>query len=189
VVYLQPLGKELPDGDVEAVRRGLVEMYSLEVRVLPRVPLPKTAWYAPRQRWRAEKILELLDTLLPRDGDRILGLTGADISTTKGKIEDWGVLGLGELPGKSGVISSFRAQRRARDSLQPRERLAKVAVHEIGHTLGLDHCPEDGCLMHDAEGKVQSCDVEFDLCEKCRAKIAATGRVIPPHPKPPWRMK
>jgi archaemetzincin len=188
VLYLQPLGKELPDADVEAVRRGIVEFYRLEVRVLKRVPLPQAAWYAPRRRWRAEKILELLDTLLPEDGTRILGLTAADISTTKGKVEDWGVLGLGELPGKAGVISSFRAQRRARDELQPRERLAKVAVHEIGHTLGLDHCPTEGCLMHDAEGKVTSCDVEFDLCEKCRRALAESGRDIPPHPKPPWRM-
>jgi archaemetzincin len=189
VVYLQPLGTELPDGDVEAVRRGIVEFYGLEVRVLSRVPLPQAAWYAPRQRWRAEKILDFLNTQMPDDGDRILGLTGADISTTKGKVEDWGVLGLGELPGKSGVISAFRAKKRAKDPLLPRERLAKVAVHEIGHTLGLDHCASEGCLMHDAEGQVQSCDVEFDLCEKCRARIADSGRVIPAHPKPPWRPK
>jgi archaemetzincin len=189
ILYLQPLGKELPDADVEAVRKGIVEFYGLEVRVLSRVPLPPAAWYPQRQRWRAEKILEFLDTQMPDDGDRILGLTGADISTTKGNVQDWGVLGLGELPGKAGVISAFRARRRAKDPSSPRERLAKVAVHEIGHTLGLDHCPSDGCLMHDAEGKVQSCDVEFDLCEKCRARIADSGRVIPPHPKPPWRMK
>jgi archaemetzincin len=189
ILYLQPLGADLPDADVEAVQRGIVEFYGLEVRILSRVPLPQAAWYAPRQRWRAEKILEFLNTQIPDDGYRILGLTAADISTTKGSVQDWGVLGLGELPGKSGVISAFRARKKAKDPLLPRERLAKVAVHEIGHTLGLDHCPSDGCLMHDAEGKVQSCDVEFDLCDKCRARIAETGRVIPPHPKAPWRPK
>ena len=187
ILYLQPLGKELPDADVEAVRRGIVEFYGLEVRILKRVPLPPAAWYPPRRRWRAEKILEFLDTRLPEDGERILGLTAADISTTKGQIDDWGVLGLGELPGKAGVISSFRAKRRAKDALVPRERLAKVAVHEIGHTLGLDHCPTEGCLMHDAEGKVQSCDVEFDLCPHCRQKLSDSGRTIPASPKPPWR--
>jgi archaemetzincin len=189
VLYLQPLGSALPDGDVEAVRRGIIEMYGISVRVLSRVPLPKSAWYAPRHRWRAEKILEFLDGQLPEDGTRILGLTAADISTTKGSYDDWGVLGLGELPGKSGVISSFRAQRRAGDAQVPRERLAKVAVHEIGHTLGLDHCPTPGCLMQDAEGSVTSCDVEFDLCPRCRARLTESGRTLPPSPHPPWRAK
>jgi archaemetzincin len=186
VLYLQPLGKAIEDADVEAVKRGIVEFYGLEVKILPRVPLPKSAWYPPRRRWRAEKILEFLNEKIPEDGMRILGLTADDISTTKGSYDDWGVLGLGELPGKSGVISSFRARRRAADKLVPRERLAKVAVHEIGHTLGLDHCPTEGCLMHDAEGSVTSCDVEFDLCPRCREKLGARVRE---HPKAPWRIK
>jgi archaemetzincin len=187
ILYLQPMGKQLPDADVDAVKRGLVEFYGLEVRVLPRVPLPQAAWYPRRQRWRAEKLLEFLDTRIPDDGERILGLTASDISTTKGPYDDWGVLGLGELPGRSCVISSFRVKRRARDPLVPRERLAKVAVHEIGHTLGLDHCPTTGCLMEDAEGQVTTSDREWDLCPRCRAKVSATGRALPPSPKPPWR--
>ena len=36
-----------------------------------------------------------------------------DISTTKGRFPDWGVLGLGELPGTASVISSFRCHRGA----------------------------------------------------------------------------
>ena len=188
IVYLQPLGAELPDADVAMVRAGLTGMYGLEVAILPRVPLPRTAWYPKRERYRAEKILTYLDTLLPKDGVRILGLTGVDISTTKGEIEDWGVLGLGELPGASGVISAFRCHKRSRSALNARERLAKVAVHEIGHTLGLPHCPTIGCLMRDAEGSVLSTDHEFDLCEKCRAQLSASGRVLPSPPVLPWRV-
>jgi archaemetzincin len=183
---VQPLGPELPDEDVALVERALNEIYGLSVRVLPRVALPEAAWYAARRRWRADRILQFLDGRLPPDGARVLGLTAADISTTKGDIFDWGVLGLGELPGRSGVISSFRCHRRARSDAQARQRLAKVAVHEIAHTLGLDHCPEPGCLMADAEGSVRSTDVEYDLCPRCRARLAAAGRVLPPAPRLPW---
>jgi archaemetzincin len=186
VFYLQPLGAALPDADVAIVSTALTEIYGLEVKVLPRVELPRAAWYPPRKRWRAEKLLDFLRERLPADAARVLGLTAADISTTKGRIEDWGVMGLGEVPGTAGVISTFRCHKRARDDQHARERLAKVAVHEIGHTLGLDHCPVRGCLMEDAEGQVLTSDREYDLCPRCRAKLAASGRKLPASPKIPW---
>jgi archaemetzincin len=187
IIYVRPLGAELPAADVEAVRAALVAFYAAEVRVLPRAPLPAASYTKARRRWRAEKLLVFLHGEMPADGTRILGLTGADISTTKGTFDDWGVLGLGEEPGVATVISSFRCRKKARDAAHARERLAKVAVHEIGHSLGLDHCPTPGCLMHDAEGKVASVDDESDLCPRCRALLAAAGHHIPAAPAIPWR--
>ena len=186
IVYLQPLGDALPEADVALVETALREIYGIEVARLPRADLPPAAWYPPRKRWRAEKLLDFLRTRLPKDGIRILGLTAADISTTKGKIVDWGVLGLGDLTGEAGVISTFRCHKRARDAEHARERLAKVAVHEVGHTLGLDHCPTVGCLMEDAEGSVLTSDREYDLCPRCREKLRAAGGKLPSAPRLPW---
>src|SRR4051812_42464894 len=57
IVYLQPLGKDLPQDDVELVKTALEEFFPIEVRILDRTDLPSEAWYAPRQRWRADKLL------------------------------------------------------------------------------------------------------------------------------------
>jgi archaemetzincin len=186
IIYVLPLGGELPAADVEAVRAALVAFYAADVRVRPRAPLPAAAYTKARRRWRAEKLLAFLRGEMPADGTRILGLTGADISTTKGPFEDWGVMGLGEEPGVATVISSFRCRMKARGAAHARERLAKVAVHEIGHSLGLDHCPTPGCLMHDAEGKVATVDDEADLCPRCRARLAAAGHRLPDLRALPW---
>ena len=183
ILYIQPLGDDV---DAQLVTRSLHEFYGVAVTALPRVPLPKSAWYPPRRRWRAEKLLEFLGPRLPNDGVRIIGLTAADISTTKGRYTDWGVLGLGDLGGAASVISSFRCARGAKDAAHARIRLAKVAVHEIGHTLGLDHCPTPGCLMNDAEGRVASVDDEYDLCPRCRRLLRAGGHTIPDAPAIPW---
>jgi archaemetzincin len=185
-IYIQPLGEALPEEDVALVVQALRAFYGLDVRALPRRPLPEAAYYAPRKRYRADRLLDHLAPLLPADGVRILGLTAADISTTKGKVYDWGVLGLASLDGKAGVISAFRCHRKARDAAHARERLAKVAVHEIGHTQGLDHCPTRGCLMEDAGGQVVSTDREHDLCPRCRERLTALGRAAPPKPAIPW---
>ena len=45
--------------------------------------------------------------------------------------------------------------------IHARERFAKTAVHEIGHTLNLSHCETQGCLMEDATGKVSTTDGEY----------------------------
>jgi archaemetzincin len=186
VIYLQPLGQQLPPGDVTEVRQALLAFYGWTVTTLEPLALPKAAYYAPRRRWRAEQLLTFLGPRLPSDGLRVIGLTAVDISTTNGKIKDWGILGLGELPGRASVISTFRCHRTAVSMKQARDRLAKVAVHELGHTLGLPHCPTRGCLMHDAEGKVSTTDEEYEFCAQCAGRLRSLGIQGAPHLEPPW---
>jgi archaemetzincin len=186
VLLIQPLGNELPYEDMALVQQALVGFYNVQIRVLPRVDLPEEAYYEPRQRYRAEKLLPFLLKKLPSDGDRILGLTGVDISTDKGSIKDWGILGLANLGGKECVISAFRCRGRAQEGAHAPILLAKVAVHEVGHTLGLDHCTTSGCLMEDAGGLARTCDREFDICTQCRSKLGASGYILQDQPHIPW---
>jgi archaemetzincin len=186
-LYVQPLGScSQKNRDTDDVVAALRAFYPIEVRVLPCNELPKAAYYPPRKRYRAERLLAYLNQRMPKDGWRILGLTDVDISTTKDAIVDWGVMGLGELPGTATVISSFRCRKKARNPAHATLRLAKVAVHEIGHTLGLDHCPTRGCLMEDAMGKVVTTDRERDFCPRCRALAKHNGFAITEQPAAAW---
>ena len=171
-VAIQPLGP-VPDEELQAVADALRELYGFETRILEEVALPAEAWYEPRQRYRAEKLLEFLDGRLPEGWDRIAGVTTKDISTTKGAIEDWGILGLADLPGSSAVFSTFRCRRRVHD-VPAIERLRRVAVHEVGHTIGLPHCPTYGCFLEDAGGKAETIDRETFLCDVCRERLGWT---------------
>jgi archaemetzincin len=176
----------VPDVELALVRRALEAVFSESVSVLPNLALPKGAFYAPRSRYRAEKLLEFLRSRLPEGALRVAGITAADISTRKPPFEDWGILGLATIDGSTCVLSTFRCHRRAKNAEQARVRFAKTAVHELGHTFGLDHCPKRGCLMEDGGGSVLTTDRERDLCASCRERLDARGVLRTPPGVLPW---
>ncbi|MCU0241640.1 MAG: Zn-dependent protease [Vicinamibacteria bacterium] len=172
--------------DVAFARDALAAFYLGEVEIRPVLDLPAEAYYPPRKRYRAEKLLDWLEARRPTNVDRVIGVTTRDISTTKEPYADWGVLGLASLSGTTCVLSTFRCRMAARDALHARIRFGKVIVHEVGHTLGLPHCATVGCLMEDAQGSVRTTDREYDLCPVCRATLTRGDYPLVRNPVIPW---
>jgi len=149
------------------VASQIKEVYP-HVNIKPEIPLPQSAYYSPRNRFRADTLIRFLhNSTLP--GHITIGLTNKDISTTDGDIKDWGVMGLGFRPGNSCVVSTFRLNKERTGS-----QFYKVCIHELGHTAGLDHCPEKTCFMRDAEGGNPT-DEEKEFCKNCRAVLTKKG--------------
>ncbi len=174
-IALQPLG-EVPVPELEAVEARIREAYpgSQVVRLASR-ELPASAWYAPRSRYRAERLLRALDVWKPAGAQKIIGVTAKDISTTKGPYPDWGIFGYGNIAGPACVVSDFRLRKNT-DAAGLRRRLSWVVAHELGHTFGLEHCPSRGCLMEDAAGQVATVDrTSGGFCPACRKRLARAG--------------
>lgn len=173
---VQPLGTF--DTDLyQQIERGLVNELGVHVEQKASIPLPSAAYYAPRRRYRAERLLTHLRPLVVAPINRVLGVTEVDISTTAHGTYDWGILGLGEMPGPTCVISLFRCRRNARDDAQRNFRMVTTCIHEVGHTLGLEHCADRQCLMTDARGSVATIDATTGrLCNACRTRLGLATR-------------
>jgi archaemetzincin len=171
IVAIQPLGP-VKQEEIARVKAGIVAFYAVSVEVLPEVPMPQSAYYKPRDRYKAEGLLDALEGKPAPRFTKIIGLTTRDISTTKGEIEDWGIFGLGELGGRSCVVSTFRLRAGKASTPVFQARLVKVVNHELGHTFGLDHCPSAGCFMQDAGGKIATVDGESGKpCAACSVRL------------------
>lgn len=171
IIAIQPLG-EVRQVRLDIVKKGLEDAFGLKVETLEAKPLPKEAWYEPRNRYRADKLLDYLGNQTAAKYRIVIGLTSMDISTTKDEHEDWGIFGLGELGDRVCVVSTFRLNARGADEAKLRERFWKVAVHEVGHVMGLDHCPTKGCVMRDAESSILTVDEENgEFCAGCKVEM------------------
>jgi archaemetzincin len=170
-VAVQPLGPVKKE-DLAAVEAGIVALYGVRVEVLPAASMPESAYYPPRKRYKADKLLDAVEKDAAPDFTKIIGLTARDISTSKDEIEDWGIFGLGNLSGRACVVSTFRLRAGKASEEVFHARLVKVVNHELGHTFGLDHCPTAGCLMQGAGGKIATVDGESGKpCPQCAARL------------------
>jgi archaemetzincin len=167
-VAVVPLGPVEPRY-LELVKEAIEARADVTVRIDEPRALPPEAFYKPRKRYRAEKLLDALDGT---DAWKVIGVTNAEISTTKGKIYDWGIAGLGNINGQSCVVSLHLYKKHSKTQAVLDRRFADVAVHELGHTLGMEHCETKGCVMSDAKGKAMaSSDASSgQYCDLCRQR-------------------
>ena len=137
------------------------------------IDLPNQALNSTQKRYRADSLIHFLQKK-GRPNETIIGLTKNDISMTKkGISDDYGVFGYGFCPGNACVVSTFRIK-----GSNKLEKLYKLTVHEIGHTLGLPHCAVKTCFMRDAKGK-DHFDELTDFCQKCSEKVPHSVKKTP----------
>lgn len=139
------------------------------LKVRTPIPLPRSAYYKERNRYKADSLLRHL-WMTSTTKSIILGLTDKDISITTRKYDDWGIMGLSGIPSHSCVTSTYRL---AKQNLM--EQLYKLSVHELGHAEGLFHCERsDSCFMRDAEGR-NHFDELIHFCRFCKFHLTERG--------------
>lgn len=166
VIVIQPY-TGFNEKRTEQVLRQIREIYP-NTHLKKAIPLPAAAYYPKRDRYRADSLIKFLSRSVGPD-TLVIGMTIRDISATKDTIQDWGIMGLGNCPGNACVVSTFRLSSTRLD-----DQFYKVALHELGHCLGLKHCPNKTCLMRDAEGG-NPLDQEKGFCPSCKSVLKAKG--------------
>ncbi len=140
-----------------------------EVDTLPPLPDPTEAYDTRRHQFHSTRILVLLDRHVQTTAaSRLLGLATFDLYVPGMNF----VFGEARCPGRVAVISTHRLKP---SSLKPtnlfEERVHKEAVHEIGHMLGLKHCPNVSCVMYFSEHIRATDRKDAAFCDECRSQL------------------
>jgi archaemetzincin len=156
----------LPCGAVEREELRLAKALTtlgVLVTIAKEQPIPSAAFNSRRRQYRADDFLTIARN---QPADRVLVLTNCDLYADNLNF----VFGLAESFGRCAVISFFRLRIGA-DEEKFRGRAVKEAIHELGHTFGLSHCPNSHCVMYFSNA-LEDTDRKGDRwCEKCEKRL------------------
>jgi archaemetzincin len=169
-IHLVPLPGS---GESNLPRLGdlLGEIFHSEVSIAPRWREIDFAFDVGRGQYSSRAILAALLGGRFAGGGRVLGVTGLDLFVPVLTF----VFGEAQLQGRAAVVSSCRLANEyyglAPDLERLQERLEKEAVHELGHTYGLVHCPDSLCVMRSST-YVEELDLkDAGMCADCLGKL------------------
>jgi len=132
------------------------------------IPIPRETYNPGRHQFHSTVILQKAsENLAGFKHDRFLLVTEEDLYVPGLNF----VFGEAYCPGRYAVISLRRLRpefyRGNLDLGLFHERALKEAVHELGHTFGLKHCPNPRCVMHFSNSILDVDLKQSKLCERC----------------------
>lgn len=169
-IYVAPIG-ELPAETVQAVVLRLAGVFARVEVARPAVPM-EDAFDARRRQYDSSGLLEALGRNPPERDSRVIGLTDRDLFIPILTF----VFGEAQLGGGAAIASLHRLRNEfyglPPDGGAVVDRLVKECVHELGHTFGLIHCEDYGCVMH-ASTSVEDIDLKgAKYCARCAGRAA-----------------
>jgi archaemetzincin len=179
-ILISPIGQFDPSL-IEAVALGVQQVFGLNSTVCPLLSDLAFAFDLKRAQYHSTPILAKLAAAAPAWALKVLAVTQVDLFIPILTH----VYGEAQLGGRACIVSFCRLNEgpSALNVAQIHvERLVKEAVHELGHTFKLRHCPSPSCLMHYCRSEADVDRKSDQLCRYCQVLLqdelrrAGTGK-------------
>lgn len=168
MITLVPFGKVTQKLLTELQER-LYEVFSAEVTVASSISIPDWAYDPLRGQSDAGSLLQTLPE--GRAHDRVLGIVEQDLFMPRLNF----VFGVADPHGRRAIIALARLQQDfyglAPDLKLFLLRATTEAVHELGHTWGLEHCPDPRCVMYFSNTMGDTDRKGYQFCPRCYAML------------------
>ena len=169
-IILVPIGSVSPDLLTWLADR-LGEIFGEGVGIGETIPLPAAGYDPRRRQYRGDVIIAALRARLDPVVERVLGLTDVDCYAPGLNF----IFGQATLDGRVAFVALPRLRQSFYDLLEDpalfRRRVLTEAVHELGHTWGLTHCPKPHCVMHFSNTLADTDVKGATFCPRCQVQL------------------
>lgn len=161
-----------PAGIQSAFSREIERLLSLKTKICES-PFVVTGYIPSRRQTNATSLLDSLDLYRKRSG--VSGLVLLVVSEDLCRPGDEYLFGLSRRSTGNAVVSTARLGNEfygyPPDDGDLIDRLSKESAHEVGHLLGLAHCADPECIMHNPLLLEDITRQKRAFCAGCRAQI------------------
>jgi archaemetzincin len=168
-IVLVPLG-EMDYGLVNRLATKLVSIVDSPVDILQGIRIPRESFNPKRNQYYSTIILNKLELLRASPREKILGIMDEDLYVPSMSF----VLSEADPQAKSAIISTHRLKQQSLDIYDDEKihfsRTVKELVHNLGHLLNLEHCPNPKCVMHLSNTLLEADEKSEKFCDNCRRK-------------------
>jgi len=169
-ILISPVG-ELSTELIEAVAGEIKQVFGFSTETSPILQDLSFALNDNRNQYHSTAILEQLAANNPPHAVKVLAIAQVDLFIPILTH----VYGEAQLGGAACIVSTFRLNEgRSGMNIPPKyiDRIVKEAVHELGHTFNLRHCPEHTCIMHYCRNEEDVDRKSDQLCRYCITMLA-----------------
>ncbi|MGB9857036.1 MAG: archaemetzincin family Zn-dependent metalloprotease [Dictyoglomaceae bacterium] len=176
IIYLIPVGK-VREIILEFLRENLGKIFPYPFEIGEEIPIPEKSFNRKRNQYLSLLFLDVLSKLDLPFSFKVLGITEVDLYVPFLNF----IFGQAKIMGKEAVISLARLSDTfygLSENLELlKERALKEAVHELGHTFGLEHCPNSRCVMHFSNSLKDTDYKDYRFCNRCYSIISTSFKL------------
>ncbi|MGA2670416.1 MAG: archaemetzincin family Zn-dependent metalloprotease [Dehalococcoidia bacterium] len=167
-ITLKPLGS-IADEIMQKLKDSVGGIFHCPVEIKAGFGDLAQAYNPERKQYLSSKLLASLGK--SEREERVIGIADVDLYVPRLNF----VFGEADMVSGTAIVSLCRLRPEyyglAPDEALFLERATKEIVHELGHTFGLGHCPNNKCVMHFSNGLADTDLKEAHFCNRCRPKI------------------
>jgi len=167
-ITLKPLG-DIADEIMERLKDRVGGIFHCPIEIKAGFSDLAQAYNPERKQYLSSKLLASLKK--SEREERVIGIADVDLYVPRLNF----VFGEADIISGTAIVSLCRLRPEyyglASDEALFLERATKEIVHELGHTFGLGHCPNNKCVMHFSNSLADTDVKEAHFCSKCRPKI------------------